>query len=99
VQAIIRVIALFTVYERGWGTRSINFVGNTIQRGNNSDDVVEVANAVEMASPKEEGEQQVTVNTDEVVASSSQDIAAESPNKRTEFYEKKVSQLTTTNNL
>jgi cellulose synthase/poly-beta-1,6-N-acetylglucosamine synthase-like glycosyltransferase len=32
IQAIIRVFALFTLYERGWGTRTIVFVGNTIAR-------------------------------------------------------------------
>jgi cellulose synthase/poly-beta-1,6-N-acetylglucosamine synthase-like glycosyltransferase len=32
LQAIIRIVALATVYERGWGTRDIKFVGNNIQR-------------------------------------------------------------------
>lgn len=32
IQGLVRVYALFTVYERGWGTRNIKFSGNTIQR-------------------------------------------------------------------
>lgn len=32
LQGVIRVFALFTVYERGWGTRDIKVVGNEIQR-------------------------------------------------------------------
>lgn len=40
LQAIIRIIALFTLYERGWGTRNIAFVGNTIQRNGENKDVV-----------------------------------------------------------
>jgi hypothetical protein len=40
LQAIIRIIALFTLYERGWGTRNITFVGNTIQRDGENKDVM-----------------------------------------------------------
>lgn len=32
LQAAIRIIAILTIYERGWGTRNIMFVGNTLQR-------------------------------------------------------------------
>jgi cellulose synthase/poly-beta-1,6-N-acetylglucosamine synthase-like glycosyltransferase len=35
VQGIIRIIALFTIYERGWGTRNIKFNGNEIARDGN----------------------------------------------------------------
>lgn len=93
VQAAIRLMALITIYERGWGTRTITFVGNTIQRGNNADDdVIEVAHAVEMAdTPKQE--EQIDMTTNEAGASSSD---AASPNKRTEFYNKKVGELTNT---
>jgi hypothetical protein len=38
IQAIVRVWALFTLYERGWGTRNITLNGNTIER-----DDIEVA--------------------------------------------------------
>ena len=93
-------MALLTVYERGWGTRSINFVGNTIQRGNNSDDAVQVEKALEMGNTPREGEEHITVPTDEAIASSSEETkVADSPKKRTEFYEKKVSELTNTNNM
>jgi hypothetical protein len=51
IQAIIRIIALFTLYERGWGTRSITFVGNTIQRDNNEEDALEVERSLQ--TPKE----------------------------------------------
>lgn len=39
VQGIIRIIALFTIYERGWGTRNIKFNGNEIARDGNEADV------------------------------------------------------------
>jgi cellulose synthase/poly-beta-1,6-N-acetylglucosamine synthase-like glycosyltransferase len=39
IQAIVRVWALFTLYERGWGTRNITLNGNTIER----DDIEVVA--------------------------------------------------------
>jgi cellulose synthase/poly-beta-1,6-N-acetylglucosamine synthase-like glycosyltransferase len=32
LQALIRLLALVTLYERGWGTRNIVFVGNSIAR-------------------------------------------------------------------
>lgn len=35
VQGIIRIIALFTIYERGWRTRNIKFNGNEIARDGN----------------------------------------------------------------
>jgi glycosyltransferase involved in cell wall biosynthesis len=38
VQAVVRIWALLTLYERGWGTRDITFKGNTIERGNAEDD-------------------------------------------------------------
>ena len=46
LQAVIRLYALVTLYERGWGTRDINLVGNTIQRGEDMDaEILEAANA------------------------------------------------------
>jgi cellulose synthase/poly-beta-1,6-N-acetylglucosamine synthase-like glycosyltransferase len=39
IQGLIRIYALFTVYERGWGTRNIQLVGNTIARNGNEADV------------------------------------------------------------
>lgn len=47
IQGIIRIFALFTIYERGWGTRNIKLVGNTIARDGNEADV---ANNMEMSN-------------------------------------------------
>jgi hypothetical protein len=91
LQAIIRVVALFTVYERGWGTRNIEFVGNTIQR-NNVDDVIEVEKAIELQTP------QGDTPTD--VASSSNDDKTETKietddkeKKRDAYFNSKVDTL------
>lgn len=57
IQAIIRVFALFTLYERGWGTRTITFNGNTIARGEEvvvetvAVDAVNAVNAVDAVEP------------------------------------------------
>lgn len=49
-QSVIKIIALFTLYERGWGTRDIEIVGNEIVRKkdmNNKDDhIVEVNDSI-----------------------------------------------------
>ena len=86
MQAIIRIMALLTVYERGWGTRSINFVGNTIQRDNSPEDIVEVSRAIELQTetPKE-----ITVN----VHVNADEAVVDTTAKREEFYSKKVGQL------
>lgn len=41
VQAIVRIWALLTLYERGWGTRDITFKGNTIERGEDKENEAE----------------------------------------------------------
>jgi cellulose synthase/poly-beta-1,6-N-acetylglucosamine synthase-like glycosyltransferase len=106
VQAILRIVALITVYERGWGTRSITFVGNTIQRDNNSEDAVEVARAIELP----ETPQQVVIETITVEApvETTMEVPVETntnapvvdeATKRADFYSKKMSQLTRVRSL
>jgi cellulose synthase/poly-beta-1,6-N-acetylglucosamine synthase-like glycosyltransferase len=104
IQAIIRIIALFTVYERGWGTRSITFVGNTIQRDNNSEDALEVARAVEMQETPKEVVSETTVETTvetpvdiPVETNANKPEVVDEATKKADFYNKKMSQLTRVN--
>lgn len=46
LQAIIRILALLTLYERGWGTRNIVFVGNTIARNGDEQQSPQTSEAV-----------------------------------------------------
>lgn len=49
IQAIIRIYALLTLYERGWGTRTIVLNGNTIAR--KDDDVISTEASIMQVIP------------------------------------------------
>jgi cellulose synthase/poly-beta-1,6-N-acetylglucosamine synthase-like glycosyltransferase len=98
IQAIVRVWALFTLYERGWGTRNITLNGNTIER----DDIVvddktqAVAQEVEIVDVKEPIIDEPVSNVQNVVEGSvdTQEVSeVSSEEKRNDFYKKKLEKL------
>lgn len=102
IQGVVRVWALFTLYERGWGTRNITLNGNTIER----DDIVVDANTQPIAQeveivdvtkptldePVNDFQNLVDVPLDNVEASvDTNEVSSET--KRNEFYKKKLEKL------
>lgn len=67
LQAAIRIIALFTVYERGWGTRNIKFVGNEIQRDGEEANVVITTSPEDVVPSTEQAIIVITTSPEDVV--------------------------------
>ena len=109
IQAIVRVWALFTLYERGWGTRNITLNGNTIER----DDIEVVpepqAQSQAQPQPKSQPEQEVEQeqhstelslgffknipSDDEVKSEEIVEDTRTTEEKRQDFYKQKLNNL------
>jgi glycosyltransferase involved in cell wall biosynthesis len=102
IQAIVRVWALFTLYERGWGTRNITLNGNTIER----DDIVvdaktqPIAQEVQIVDVKQPTADEPVSNVPEFVdfplengqaSVDTEEVSSEE--KRNDFYKKKLEKL------
>jgi cellulose synthase/poly-beta-1,6-N-acetylglucosamine synthase-like glycosyltransferase len=90
LQAVIRLVALLTLYERGWGTRNITLKGNTIAR--NGDE------AVKELDVKNQAISNAISNDDNNTPSSSnceQSITDDDKISPQEFYKMKLDNLAT----
>jgi cellulose synthase/poly-beta-1,6-N-acetylglucosamine synthase-like glycosyltransferase len=84
LQAIVRIWALFTLYERGWGTRNITLKGNTIER----DDIdKKQTNVVDVKA--EDGE----ASFEDVSLEQPIEPHTSTEEKRNNFYKKKLEKL------
>jgi cellulose synthase/poly-beta-1,6-N-acetylglucosamine synthase-like glycosyltransferase len=93
LQAIIRIVALFTVYERGWGTRSIAFVGNTIQR-NGEEEVQEVeVKEIEVTETAIQPSSTQEVVTTDAPSVETQPKAKVDEKKRDNYFNEKIDSL------
>jgi hypothetical protein len=98
LQAIVRIWALFTLYERGWGTRNITLKGNTIERDDIDTKKTEKTEKTEVVDVKTENDEPPFV-----------DVSLETPieqpieqpiephtsteEKRNNYYKKKLEEL------
>jgi glycosyltransferase involved in cell wall biosynthesis len=95
VQAIVRVWALFTLYERGWGTRNITLNGNTIERDDMPPTKTETTTEIQTTEI-----QTIGVQINDTVAMNNETLteitlSKEQMNeqKRKEFYKKKLESM------
>lgn len=100
IQAIVRIWALFTLYERGWGTRNITLNGNTIERDDINVDVqlAEQQQTVDLPATENNNDEalqtQETKEATEVEEIEDVEIKEKtSEEKRDDFYKNKLQKL------